>query len=245
MERINRSVVVIGVASFAVFVVVGLALTQKNDAYCDLEKLERIYVAIEDLTSSMDLPCVVTIDGQAQSWRVALYPYLINDHFALKYDTKQSFDSLSNLNATQSLSTSGRGFGLCYYTTKGRLPETQVPSTVLRVTGPRTLGVGLSYRRIERGLSNIILLIEDPRSRALWTSHEDFDVTTVSDATIISWLHESRRIALFANGDIRALSVDTTPKEFRDMCNIDGDKSLPIQNTRLLSSRNKAVRKRG
>ena len=81
-----------------------------------LRKMSSVFSAIQDYTSRRDLPAVVTLDNVEQSWRVALYPYLINDHFAAYYDTTKPFDSSKNLRAVQMKAASGRAFGGCYNT---------------------------------------------------------------------------------------------------------------------------------
>ena len=238
MERIKKRLLIFGVPTLCAVAVLVLLVTSKTDDKADLGKIQSVYRAMQDYTSGGDLPNIVTLDGQHQSWRVALYPYMINDHFAVWYDTLQPFDSPKNLLATTKTSAHGSPFGECYYTNTDSLKSTQVRSTLLRVTGVGTLGDGLLSRKIERGVSETILLIEHPKSDVLWTSLEDFHVTAESDAEIELWIRESRRIALFANGDIRQLPRNTTPAEFRAMCMIAEVQPTIIRRSRLLLSGN-------
>lgn len=215
-------------------VVLAVAWHFRSTHGSDTAKIRNVYRALQDYTSRDDLPSDTLIDGQRQSWRVALYPYLINDHFAANYDYRQPYDAPVNQRAVESLSQYGHPFGASYYTNPGSVPMKNVPTTLLRITGPGTLGDGFR-QPISDGLAESMVLIESPTSTLLWTSTRDFDVSAESDSAITKWLNDSRRIALFGDGSLRELSDQLKPADFRAMCTVAGGEPSRLGMTRVIS----------
>lgn len=216
---------VITMVSFAAL----LAFSRLDSTDYPTEKLDRVYAAyLGYFDREGEFPASVVLnDGQPQSWRIAIYPWIINDGFFGSYDLSKPFDSRSNIAVIEMQANNGHFYGECYSTDLKRFQNSK-NATILRIAGSGTLG--------EKGIQNLdnlldgadktILAVNSVDATDLWTSCVDFLPEKLSNEQLEKWIKTHCRIALFANGDIRILNPSLSANEFRAMCSkasTDGD----------------------
>jgi hypothetical protein len=162
-----------------------------------------------------------------------LYQFVISDGFLGSYAKNEPWYSETNRAVAKMKGENGIAFGSSYFVSDDDKQNSR--TRFLRVSGVGTLGEGVSFEQMRDGMGKTILLVVAEPPGLVWTEPKDFEITENHDsAKQIHAFLKGERIVLFANGDIRILSDETTIPEFRAMCTYQGSEAIDLRNTKLV-----------
>jgi prepilin-type processing-associated H-X9-DG protein len=169
----------------------------------------------------------------AQSWRVAILPYLEQEHLYRQYDTTQPWNSPKN----KALAAMMPSVFRCPSDPKGS-PTSQETSYVM-IVGKGTLGglseegkrVGTDYVSSRAGTGTTLLVVEIPGSGIPWMEPRDLTIDEVIERVKSSSRggHSGGVNVVFCDGHVQFIRENVSPETLRRLAN--PDRKEPVSDT--------------
>ncbi|GEM_PF-3421385 len=202
-----------------------------------VNRLKNLGMALQNHEESMKkLPQDISLGKPLLSWRVALLPFVEEDHLYRQFKLAEPWDSPSNkqLLETKHLLDRGRNFYASHFFSS----DGQKLAGVVMPRGPGTFwgaGEQRTLKSLKGDPSRTILLIEvDEKHAPIWTEPRDLIVDPANPRQGIGWhwrqglVSERTCFALFADGRIRNISAAIDNERLRSLFAGESTDSLTL-----------------
>jgi hypothetical protein len=173
-----------------------------------------------DVHGKFPAAAVLGADGKTtHSWRVALLPYLEQDHIYKKYRFDEPWDSPSNARLSMPMTP---------FLRHPQAPEGSSTSSYYVLTGPETIfagSAGLRISEIADGTSNTILIVEAKRDIP-WMKPEDIPYAADKPLPELGGYDPSGFFVALADGSVRRLPKTIDEKLLRSLITRNGGEPI-------------------
>jgi prepilin-type processing-associated H-X9-DG protein len=170
------------------------------------------------------------------SWRVSLLPYLEHDEIFKRYDTNVAWSHSVNLTVAQEIIPEYACPSVSRYD-RHLDKQRRAFTAFAMLTGQTTAfprGAGTTLADIKDGASNTLMVVEACGQNIVWTEPRDSSIdamplginlrgkSTNDSPGITSSYHHNGCNVLFADGSVRFINENVTPKILNSMATTDG-----------------------